>query len=155
MNYPSDFRQHPFDSVLHNYEAEVVACNILIILSRTDNVFRLLSWEEYKLEREKDGEFTKSEEGYFKQVVGFCTTAEAARTFSPVWRDRIMKQLTKEEALSLYESGVWQSWSDEEIVKVQLFQNLLFLPFARFHQAIEKVFHRPVSRHMSLPFVTI
>jgi len=36
---------------------------------------------------------------------------------------------------------------DEEIVKFQLFQDCLAIPFDRFHAAIEKVLKRPVYTH--------
>ena len=58
-----------------------------------------------------------------------------------------MEQLTKKQAVSLYESGEWKDWSDGEIVKVQLFQDFLCVPFDRFHEAIEKVLNRPVYTH--------
>ena len=58
-----------------------------------------------------------------------------------------MEQLTKEQAIAIYEGGEWKDWSDEEIVKFQLFQDCLAVPFDRFHQAIEKVLNRPVWTH--------
>lgn len=58
-----------------------------------------------------------------------------------------MEQLTKEQAIAIYEGGEWKDWSDEEIVKFQLFQDCLAVPFDRFHQAIEKVLDRPVWTH--------
>lgn len=82
---PSDFKNEPFNSVLSNSESETVARNIMVILSRTGNTFRLLSWEEYMAERQKDGNFTQSEKQYFDRVVGFCVTAESAKAFCPTW----------------------------------------------------------------------
>jgi hypothetical protein len=32
-----------------------------------------------------------------------------------------MRQLTKEEAIKFSESGIWKEWSDEQIVRFQLF----------------------------------
>jgi len=58
-----------------------------------------------------------------------------------------MQQLTKEQAIAVYESGAWEIWTDEEIVKFQLFQERLCMPFTRFHRAIEKVLGRPVWTH--------
>ena len=58
-----------------------------------------------------------------------------------------MIQLTQAEAIAIEKSGAWKEWTDEEIVKFQLFQKRLCVPFARFHQAIEKVLRRPVWTH--------
>lgn len=58
-----------------------------------------------------------------------------------------MKQLTKEQAVSLFESGIWKTWSDKEIVRFQLFQSKLCMPFSRFHEAIGKVLKRSVYTH--------
>ena len=58
-----------------------------------------------------------------------------------------LKQLTKEEAIMFFESTIWKSWNYEEIVKFQLFQKLLCIPFDKFHEAIEKVLNRPVYTH--------
>ena len=82
---PSDFTKTAFDSVLKNSECETVARNIMVILSRTGNQFRLLSWDEYKEQRTKDGNFTESEKQYFDRVVGFCVAAESAKAFCPSW----------------------------------------------------------------------
>jgi hypothetical protein len=82
---PSEFTKHPYGSVLQNNESESVARNIMVILTRLGDEFRLLSWGEYKQEREKDGNFTMSEKTYFDRVVGFCVAAESAKAFSPAW----------------------------------------------------------------------
>lgn len=82
---PSNFCTHPYDSVLKNNESETVARNIMVILKRTGNKFRTLSWDEYKAEREKDGQFTWSEREYFDRVSGFCTSAESAIAFCENW----------------------------------------------------------------------
>jgi hypothetical protein len=58
-----------------------------------------------------------------------------------------MKQLTKEQAVALAQSKVWQDWTDEEIVRFQLFQDRLCMNFSRFHEAVEKVLDRPVFTH--------
>lgn len=58
-----------------------------------------------------------------------------------------MKQLTKKQALAFYDSKVWETWTDEQIVRFQLFQRLLCIPFSRFHEAVEKVLGRPVFTH--------
>ena len=61
MKTPSDFKVFPWSSVSKNSETETIAQNIMIILSRTGNEFRELSWDEYKEERLKDGGFSDRE----------------------------------------------------------------------------------------------
>lgn len=58
-----------------------------------------------------------------------------------------MKQLTKKQAIALAESGEWKDWTDEEIVKFQLFQNFLCMDWSRFCQAVEAVLGRGVYTH--------
>lgn len=58
-----------------------------------------------------------------------------------------MNKLTKVEAIAFHDSGEWKSWSAEQIVELQLFQDLLCVPFSVFHEAIEKVLGRPVWTH--------
>lgn len=82
---PSDFTQHPDRSVMREYEAEVVARNIMVILKRTGNKFRKLSWDEYKEERAKDGDFSPIEKPYFKRAIRYCESAQTAVLFSPTW----------------------------------------------------------------------
>jgi hypothetical protein len=84
---PSNFLKVPFDSVLKNSESETIARNIMVILSRTGNQWRSLSWEEYKEARVKDGNFTQSERQYFDKVAGFCVAAESAKAFCPSWAE--------------------------------------------------------------------
>lgn len=58
-----------------------------------------------------------------------------------------IKQLGKDEAKKIAKSKIWEKWSDEEIVRFQLFQNRLCMNFSRFHAAVEKVLNRPVFTH--------
>ena len=58
-----------------------------------------------------------------------------------------MKQFTKEQAIAFYESKEWENWTDEQIVRLQLFQDKLCIPFSRFHKAMEGVLDRPVWTH--------
>lgn len=58
-----------------------------------------------------------------------------------------MIQLTKEQAIQIAESGVWKTWSDEKIVKFQLYQDKLCMDFGRFHEAVENVLGRGVWTH--------
>lgn len=55
-----------------------------------------------------------------------------------------MKQLTKKQAIAVMNSKVWKKWDNEQIVRFQLFQDRICLPFSKFHEAIEKVLNRPV-----------
>lgn len=55
--------------------------------------------------------------------------------------------LTKTQAIKLAESGFWKEMSADEIVRFQLFEALLCMPFDTFHQAIEKALGRPVWTH--------
>lgn len=88
MTNQSDFAKHqPWDSVLQNSESEVVARNIMIILARTGNQFRMLTWEEYFFERHHDGNFNYLEERYFDLVIDYFKSADTARLFSPVWKE--------------------------------------------------------------------
>jgi len=58
-----------------------------------------------------------------------------------------MKQLTETEAIEIFNSNIWQEWTDEEIVAFQLYQDKLCLPFTRFHKAVETVLGRSVWTH--------
>jgi len=58
-----------------------------------------------------------------------------------------MKQLTEKQAIAFGDSEVWKNWNDEQIVRLQLFQSRLCIPFDRFHKAIEKVLGRSVFTH--------
>lgn len=57
------------------------------------------------------------------------------------------KQLTEKEAIDFYASGVWDEWTNEQIVRFQLFQKKLCINFIKFHEAVEKVLGRPVFTH--------
>ena len=74
-------------SVLQKSEAETVARNIMVILARTGDEWRTLTWEEYETERKKDANtgFSHIEKGYFNQVIPYCKSADTAVLFSPVW----------------------------------------------------------------------
>ncbi len=72
-------------SVLQKSEAETIARNIMVILFRTGDTFRPLSWEEYKEERLKDGQFSEGEKRYFDQVIDYCDSPKTAKLFSKEW----------------------------------------------------------------------
>jgi hypothetical protein len=82
---PKDFNVFPWNSVFRAYEYELIAQNIMIILGRTSNEFRPLTWEEYKNERLKDDNFSENEKGYFIKVIDFCKSPESAKEFSEDW----------------------------------------------------------------------
>lgn len=84
---PSDFCTFPWDSAIKKVEYEQIALNIMKILKRTGNKFRQLSFEEYKREREKDGDYGYQEEIIFQEVSKYCVSAETAKLFSPEWMD--------------------------------------------------------------------
>ena len=83
---PSDFTSYPWSSVLQNPESEIVAQNIMKVLKRTGDVFKPLSWEEYKEERMKDGGFSTTEKYYFDKVIDYCKSADTAVLFSKEWK---------------------------------------------------------------------
>lgn len=58
-----------------------------------------------------------------------------------------VEQLTKEQAIALHDSKAWEAWTPDEIVKFQLFQSFLAVPFDKFHEALEAVLGRPVFTH--------
>lgn len=91
---PSNFKAFPMGSVMQKSEAETIAHNIMVILSRTGDNFRSLTWDEYKEEREKDGNFSEGENIYFYQVINYCISPEAARLLSPVWGEAYLKDGT-------------------------------------------------------------
>ena len=84
---PSNFTKFPMSSVKQNSESEQIAVNIMVILKRTGDTFRPLTWDEYKEERLKDGGFTEGERRYFDAVIDYCASPETARLFSPVWKE--------------------------------------------------------------------
>ena len=92
MATPKDFAKvYPWDSVFHNSGRESSAINIMVILGRTGNTFRELSWEEYLAERIKDGGGDTynyqhgSESDLFPEVVKYTKSAETAQLFSTAW----------------------------------------------------------------------
>lgn len=58
-----------------------------------------------------------------------------------------MKQLTKKEAIKIGKSGVWKTWTDEQVVRMQLFQTLQCVGIERFSSALSAVLQRPVMTH--------
>lgn len=92
---PSVFAIYPWGSVLQKQEYEQIARNIMVILGRTGDAFRELTWEEYKKERLTEKNFTENEKHYFDTVLTYCENEERAMTFSPDWRDAYVEELKK------------------------------------------------------------
>ena len=87
---PSDFTNYPIASVLQKNESETVARNIMMILRRTGNTWRNLSWDEYVKHRTNDGNFTMNEKPHFDAVIGYCQSPETAKLFSPTaWTGKV------------------------------------------------------------------
>jgi hypothetical protein len=92
---PSDFRLHPWSSVLGQSEYETIARNCMVILSRTGDTWRTLSEEEYLLERAKDakGSFTH-ELPYFRKVLPYTSDPEQAVQFSRSWAEVVVETVS-------------------------------------------------------------
>ena len=82
---PSEFKNHPWNSVLQSSECETIAANIITILKRTGDNFRPLTYDEYKYERLKDGNYSGIEEGYFNKVIDYFKSSDTALLFSKNW----------------------------------------------------------------------
>lgn len=94
---PSDFsKKSTMGSITKRREPEVIAANVMKILARTGDAFRLLSWEEYATERQKDGNFTERERPFFDEVARYCASSHGAAAFCPDWAAVAMT--TTEEA---------------------------------------------------------
>lgn len=57
------------------------------------------------------------------------------------------KQLTKEQAIEMYYSGVWKEWTAEQVVGFQLFQKRLCIDFSYYKKCMQDVLDRPVYTH--------
>ncbi len=62
----------------------------------------------------------------------------------PTWSEN---QLTKEEAIAMYEGNEWKQWNDEKKFSFQMLQHRLCMPFGEFLKAAEIVLGRPVFTH--------
>ena len=86
MKLPSDYLHvEPMNSVFQKSEAETVMRNILIILRNITNDWCDLSFDEYKREREKDGNFSMKEKEYFFKVIDYAHP-ERIGLFAPAYR---------------------------------------------------------------------
>jgi hypothetical protein len=57
------------------------------------------------------------------------------------------QQLTTEQAIAFANSSVWKEWTAEQLVRFQLFQRKLAIPFDVFHKAVGEVLGRDVFTH--------
>lgn len=81
-------KQFPFGSIAQKTETEVVAMNVVKILSNRGDTFRLLTWEEYVESRKADGATDwdcQIEQRYFEIAAPYLETATNAATFSDMW----------------------------------------------------------------------
>ncbi len=83
---------YPWSSVFKKAEHEIIAQNILKILKRTGDRWRKMSWDEYVLERQRDGLFSESEKMYFHEVVKYTYSADAAARFSNHWAQKLIHE---------------------------------------------------------------
>jgi hypothetical protein len=58
-----------------------------------------------------------------------------------------MRQITESEAIKIYESGLYNDWTDREKCDFQLFQDRLAMPFGCFKEAMKNCLGRPVFSH--------
>lgn len=66
-----------------------------------------------------------------------------------------MKQFTQEQAVTFAKGGEWKDWTEEEIVRFQLYQRRLCMDFDVFHKAVGKILGRPVFLHEFMSFETL
>jgi hypothetical protein len=55
--------------------------------------------------------------------------------------------MTKEQAIALAESKFWEDLTLAQRARFQMNEELLCMPFAIFHEAVEKTLGRPVFTH--------
>lgn len=55
--------------------------------------------------------------------------------------------MTKQQAIRFAKSKKWVSFTDEQIVRLQLFQKKVCVDWSRFRDALENVLKRPVYTH--------
>ncbi len=56
-------------------------------------------------------------------------------------------QLTREQAIEFAEAGKWEAMSFRERAEFQLEQDLMCMPFDKFHEAVERTLDRSVWTH--------
>jgi hypothetical protein len=58
-----------------------------------------------------------------------------------------VQELTKDQAVALYDSKFWEDMSYLDRATFQFNQKRLCMPFEVFHEAVEKSLNRPVFTH--------
>ena len=89
---PSNFCTWPWSSALGKSECEQIALNVMVILKRTGDEWRELSWDEYLAARIADGEIewrALNERQYFDAALPYCKSADTAVLFSDTWKELI------------------------------------------------------------------
>lgn len=79
----------PNNSIFKKSEYETICFNIINILANTGDIFREISWEEYKKRRLKDGNFTNIEKYYFDKVIKYTVSEDMLMKFSNKWKNII------------------------------------------------------------------
>ena len=85
MLRPSHFTRFPCMSITGKCEAETVAQNIMLICKRRGDHWGVLTRDDYKAEREKDGNFTSGELHYFDEIYPQIDSVIGAIGFSVMW----------------------------------------------------------------------
>jgi hypothetical protein len=58
-----------------------------------------------------------------------------------------MNQITKAQAIAIFQSRVWETWTNKQVVDFQLYQERLAVDWTRFQMAVEAMLGRPVWTH--------
>ena len=104
MKKPSDFTKPIYNSLFRESNAEFIFSNIMIILERLGNEWINLSWEQYKQERQKDGNFNEKELDYFEQVHPFTLSANLAQEVEDGIEGRIKRYRHEIEIVYFFNS---------------------------------------------------
>ncbi len=90
---PLNYTRQPFDSSAKSLEYELAAQNIMLVLSRTGNVFRKLTLKEYKDNIKKvDNRIVGSSEAHYMQcAIHYCLSSIAADDFCHTWYNAKIK----------------------------------------------------------------
>ena len=56
-----------------------------------------------------------------------------------------MQQFTVKQAKAIYDSNIWENWTDIEIAQVQLFQNKRCIPDEEFYKSLSNVLETDID----------
>lgn len=73
----------PWNSIFQKNEYEITAWHIMHLLAATGNVFRPLTFKEYKQK------YSGADEERFNDVIKYCKNSDTAQLFSPSWKINI------------------------------------------------------------------